>query len=482
MKLRCQHYALRLYSPVVSYPPMVMANSTLNSIALLFLLVSCARETSEKLPTPAAVAPITSAIKADPVKELLLRAQRLAERGAHREAGMLFGQVITRAPERIAAYEGLALVQLKEDQLQQAAKTCSSGLARDSTAIPLYNMLSAAYAGDGRHALAISALEKAVALRPDFALGYTNLGGLYTRLGQYTQAEYYLGRALQLNRDDPVLHRRYGELLLKTAKVDSALSEFSAALKADPDNETLHFLYGKTAEEIGNKERALAAYKKARRLDPGFADAHYRTALLARRLGQTALADSALRAHKKLREIGAPDLLQPRELKKRRAAILDSPEEPLHHFRLAQFFARHSYYREAESRFLRVLQLNPQDYRAHNHIGNIHLKQQDPTTALTHFVDALRIRPDFAPALVNAGNASMLLQDPNAAANYYGRATQHAPKAAIIWLQLARAHQAQQQFHLAIASLQKGLQIPNASPQIQRSMLDLLQRLENAHQ
>jgi hypothetical protein len=56
------------------------------------------------------------------------------------------------------------------------------------------------------------------------------------------------------------------------------------------------------------------------------------------------------------------------------------------------------------------------------------------------------------------------------------------PKAAIVWLQLARAHQALQQSNLAIASLQKGLKIPNAPPHVQRSMSDLLQQLENAHQ
>lgn len=271
------------------------SRAQLYCIVLLFLLGSCTRETPKELPAPTPTPPL---INNPPIKELLLQAQPLAQRGAHREAGALFKQIITHAPEHIAAYEGLALAQLRDDQLQQAAQTCSSGLARDSTVISLYNMLSAAYAGRGRHKLAISALEKAVALRPDFALGHTNLGVLYTRLGQYAQAEHYLAKAQQLNRHDPVLQRRYGELLLKTAKVDSALSEFAAALKA----------------------------------------------------------------------------------------------------------------------------------------------------------------------LINAGNASMLLQNPAAAVSYYDRATQHVPKAAIVWLQLARAHQALQQSNLAIASLQKGLKIPNAPP------------------
>jgi tetratricopeptide (TPR) repeat protein len=71
----------------------------------------------------------------------------------------------------------------------------STGLARDSTALSLHNTLAAAYAGEGRYALAIQTLVRALRQRPEFALGHANLGGMYFKLGQYQQAEPHLRQA-----------------------------------------------------------------------------------------------------------------------------------------------------------------------------------------------------------------------------------------------------------------------------------------------
>ena len=83
----------------------------------------------------------------------------------------------------------------------------STGLARDSTALSLHNTLAAAYAGEGRYALAIQTLVRALRQRPDFALGHANLGGMYFKLGQYQQAEPDLRQARQLTPRSPVTRR-----------------------------------------------------------------------------------------------------------------------------------------------------------------------------------------------------------------------------------------------------------------------------------
>lgn len=165
-----------------------------------------------------------------------------------------------------------------------------------------------------------------------------------------------------------------------------------------------------------------------------------------------------------------------------RASIADTPEEPQHHFRLALFLARNNFPEMALNRFRRVLQFNAQDFRAHNHIGNIYLARQDPTSAKDHFVEALRGHPNFVPALLNAGNTSMLLDDPTAARSYYSRAAQLVPQAAIVWLQLARTQLALGQRNLAIQSLQKGLAISSAPPDVHRALRDLLHSAQASYQ
>ena len=86
----------------------------------------------------------------------------------------------------------------------------------DSTIVPLYGILAAVYAREGRYMQAIDNLEKAVKLQPDYAVGYANLGGMYTKLGRYEQAEQSLERARNLAPERPSIHRRLGELYLNT--------------------------------------------------------------------------------------------------------------------------------------------------------------------------------------------------------------------------------------------------------------------------
>lgn len=450
----------------------LLTSSQMAGLFFFAVLWSC-----ESAPVP----PSTNAVAA-PANEPLERAHHLLRSGDLPQAAQLFDQIVRTNPQQVSAYEGLALTLLKSNQLPQAAATCSSGLAVDSSSVTLYNLLSAAYAGRGHHAMAIAALERAVALDSTFALGHANLGGLHTRLGQFTPAEEHLNKALALRPDDPIVRRRLGELLLLSNRPDTALQLLDSNVDNDSTSETLHYLVGKAAEAAGDPARALAAYDRARQLDPGFADAHYRTALLARRLDQAQLAGDALASYQRLQELGANDAMVLRELKNLRASILDSPEEPLHHVRLAQFFSRYGYEAEALNRFERVLQLDPNAYRTANQIGAIYLNRRQPDRARDYFTRALRIQPDFAPALVNAGNASMLLDDPQAAARAYARALDLAPQAALLWLQLARAQRALGQSQNAVHSLRQGLTRSGTSPDVRRAMEDLLRELDPAYQ
>ena len=154
----------------------------------------------------------------------------------------------------------------------------------------------------------------------------------------------------------------------------------------------------------GQFELALENFEKARRLDPGFAAAHYSSVLLARKLNRAALADSAMDAFEHLQKMAEKTPNSTKEMKQLRGAIMDAPEDPDHHLKLALLFLRHGYSAEALNRFDRVLQLRPQDYMALNHKGTILLRQGDLAAARETFRRALQLAPDFPPAHMNAGN------------------------------------------------------------------------------
>ena len=175
-------------------------------------------------------------------------------------------------------------------RFEEAAAAARAGLARDSTNADLHNVLASSHAAQGRYALAIESLETTVRLKPDFAMGFVNLGGIYTKLGQYDRADTYLQRAVQLNPDNSPVRRRLGELYLATGRYAEATRELLEALRLFPNDATLYYYLGQSLAAEGRQADALEAFQRATLLDIGFADAFYRLATLARKVGRDTLA------------------------------------------------------------------------------------------------------------------------------------------------------------------------------------------------
>lgn len=68
-------------------------------------------------------------------------------------------------------------------------------------------------AGDGRRADAITALEQAVAGRPDNAAAFNRLGMLYREAGRFADARAAYASALRIDPDYALAHRNLGILL-----------------------------------------------------------------------------------------------------------------------------------------------------------------------------------------------------------------------------------------------------------------------------
>jgi cellulose synthase operon protein C len=98
-------------------------------------------------------------------------------------------------------------------QTKSAIDYDSSALASDSGAYPAANDLGVELARQHHDAAAAEALRKAVGARPDYALGWFNLGVLYARMGpvHLLASQGALGRAFAL---DPTLRDRARRLTI----------------------------------------------------------------------------------------------------------------------------------------------------------------------------------------------------------------------------------------------------------------------------
>jgi len=331
------------------------------------------------------------------------------------------------APPSTAVQLTTARAHFEATRFDEAAESARAGLALDSTAVDLHNILASTYAAQGRYALAIKGLETAIRLQPDYAMGFVNLGGVYTKLGQYEKAATYLQRAAQLNSDSSPVRRRLGELYLATARYDEATRELLEALRLFPDDATLYYYLGQSLEGEGRSNDAIEAFQRAALLDIGFADVFYRLGLLARKEGQNEVARPALERFNHLRGIGGGDSEVPKQVKRMRAAILNAPEGAAHHYNLGLLFVEHGYFVEAQNKFDRAIALRPGDLELLKQLGRDLLALKQPEAALRYLQMALDLNPGDLAALFGAGEIAGRLGRYDQAIAHFRQTVAHHP-------------------------------------------------------
>ena len=272
-------------------------------------------------------------------------------------------------------------------RFEEAAVAARAGLAIDSTNADLHNVLASSHAAQGRYALAIESLETTVRLKPDYAMGFVNLGGIYTKLGQYDRADTYLQRAVQLNPGNSPVRRRLGELYLATGRYAEATRELLEALRLFPNDATLYYYLGQSLAAEDRQDDALEALQRATLLDIGFADAFYRLATLARKAGHDTLAQQALTSFTHLQALSGKEVKRLRAAHPQRARRSRPSLQPRPVLRPGT-----ATFPQAENKFDRAVALRPGDLDLLNRLAGDLLKLQQPRSCAALLTDRPRPR------------------------------------------------------------------------------------------
>ncbi len=184
-----------------------------------------------------------------------------------------------------------------------------------------YNNVGAALSADGKHAEAIEALERALALEPgfagarnnygsvlasqgridealqqfreavrlepDFAGAQLNLGAALVEAGRTAEGVVHLKEATRLAPHYAMAHSQLAAALAKQGEIAEAEREYLEALRYHPRFAAAHNALGELLARQGRKEDALRAYQEAIRLAPRFALAHRNLGRLYLQLGNT---------------------------------------------------------------------------------------------------------------------------------------------------------------------------------------------------
>ncbi|MEH2565809.1 tetratricopeptide repeat protein [Bradyrhizobium sp. AZCC 2289] len=222
---------------------------------------------------------------------------------------------------------------------------------------------------------AVSLLDRAVTLDPDFAEAHNDRGVILAANGSFADAIPCFERAVALNPGYIEARNNLGRGLRSLGRLDEALVQFEQVLKAAPDSPLAHFNLGSVLELAGQRPDAEKHYRSAIALRPDFVDAHLQLALLLQNSDRL-----------------------PEALAHAERAVALRPDSAGARNNLGNILRSLGRREEAIAQYRSALRLEPNFFMAHYNCGVALRGEARIAEARAHFERAVALRPDFAEA------------------------------------------------------------------------------------
>lgn len=139
------------------------------------------------------------------------------------------------------------------------------------------------------------ALQRAIAVRPDFVRARTVLAGVYLDAGRVDEAVVLLEAALRVRPDDADANNNLGNAQLRLGRNDEAVASYRRAIAAAPTDFSAHHNLGAALTVLGRSDEAKGSFRRAMQLNPDFVPARVSLGLLEVESGNTQAALEVLR-------------------------------------------------------------------------------------------------------------------------------------------------------------------------------------------
>ena len=129
---------------------------------------------------------------------------------------------------------------------------------------------------------AIEAYNKALAIKPDYADAYNNMGVTLQDQGKLEEAIEAYNKALAIKPDYAEAYNNMGVTLKEQGKLEEAIEAYNKALAIKPDYADAYNNMGVALQDQGKLEEAIEAYNKALAIKPDYAEAYRYLSLLTK--------------------------------------------------------------------------------------------------------------------------------------------------------------------------------------------------------
>ena len=138
-----------------------------------------------------------------------------------------------------------------------------------------YNNRGIDYGEKGEHDLAIKDFDKAIELKPDYALAYNNRGAVYRSKGEYDLAIADCNKAIELKSDYAEPYSNRGAAYRNKGDYDSAIEDYDKAIHLKPNFVQAYYNRGLAYHEKGELDLAIKDYSKAIELNSKIVHPYY---------------------------------------------------------------------------------------------------------------------------------------------------------------------------------------------------------------
>jgi protein O-GlcNAc transferase len=271
-------------------------------------------------------------------------------------------ETLTRAPSYLPARLKLAETLLDAGDLEESRKRFTE--LNDPACAPAVQFgLGTIAAREGRHADAVTHLERAIALFPEFAAAHYALARSYRAVGRMDDAQAALAK-----------HAAFGA---RWPAISDPLAESVSTLREDP---AALLQRGVKQADAGDVEAAIASHEAALALNPSFAQAHANLISLYGRTRNWSKAEEHYRAVVALA-----------------VNVADA------HYDYGVLLGMQERWEPAAEAYRKALELNPQHAQARNNLGQILERQGHVAEAATEYRLAIESQPTLRVARFNLG-------------------------------------------------------------------------------
>ncbi|MBD2344436.1 serine/threonine-protein kinase [Anabaena subtropica] len=301
---------------------------------------------------------------------------------------------------------------------------------------------------------ALTAYDKTIQLQPDYVEAWSGRGFALQSLQRYSEAIASFDKALQLNESYPEVWNARGEVFSSLKQYDQAIKSYDRAIEFKADAYESWYNKGLALQSLKEYNEAINAYNKAIEIKSDYQGAWYN---LGNSLVNLNRYEDAFKAYDK--------------------AVQYHTNYPIAWLSRGNVLIILRRYPEAIESFNQVIKLQPNSYQAWYGKGWSEHQNQRYADAIKSYNKAATIRPNTYEVWYSLGNSQYILQKYQEAIASYNKAVRYKANHHESWYSRGNAFFNLKQYQQAIASYEQAIkhkpdynQAVNARDEAQRQL------------